>query len=231
MECAACLITLLTDLAPEPRISGVYWLCVSPNVYSMLIAFVFKLQLENCIQTQFASNLHQIIDITWWFLATLEFQIRFRGIISIHINRNSIYKLDCVVKLVSIVRRPVQPRQVTLLTPSPGATLYTAVWSWTGCDEQIINIRIKSHDVQMKINLWCSEIPTNWYPKSNFLMREIRHSLWRRHHLCWTDCYSSSVCWNIKVRTLPFIFQILFHFFWEFSILMFKAVNIENQCH
>ena len=123
MECAACLITLLTDLAPEPRISGVYWLCVSPNVYSMLIAFVFKLQLENCIQTQFASNLHQIIDITWWFLATLEFQIRFWGIISIHINRNSIYKLDCVVKLVSIVRRPVQPRQVTLLTPSPGATL------------------------------------------------------------------------------------------------------------
>ena len=166
MECAACLITLLTDLAPEPRISGVYWLCVSPNVYSMLIAFVFKLQLENCIQTQFASNLHQIIDITWWFLATLEFQIRFRGIISIHINRNSIYKLDCVVKLVSIVRRPVQPRQVTLLTPSPGATLYTAVWSWTGCDEQIINIRIKFHDVQMKIKLWWSEIPTKWYPKS-----------------------------------------------------------------
>ena len=82
-----------------------------------------QITLENCIQTQFASNLHQIIDITWWFLATLEFQIRFWGIISIRINRNSIYKLDCVVKLVSIVRRPVQPRQVTLLTPSPGATL------------------------------------------------------------------------------------------------------------
>ena len=65
MECAACLITLLTALAPEPRISGVYWLCVSPNVYSMLIAFVFKLQLENCIQIQFASNLHQIMDIIW----------------------------------------------------------------------------------------------------------------------------------------------------------------------
>lgn len=45
-----------SSLAPELRISGVYWLCVSPNVYSMLIAFVFKLHWR----IAYKHNLHQI---------------------------------------------------------------------------------------------------------------------------------------------------------------------------
>ena len=70
-----CRVSDHTLTPPEPHISGVYWRVVSLNVYSMLIAFVLKLRLENCIQIQFASNLHQIMDLLGWFLATIEFQI------------------------------------------------------------------------------------------------------------------------------------------------------------
>ena len=70
-----CRVSDHTLTPPEPHISGVYCRVVSLNVYSMLIAFVLKLRLENCIQIQFASNLHQIMDLLGWFLATIEFQI------------------------------------------------------------------------------------------------------------------------------------------------------------
>ena len=142
VECAACWITLHS--APEPHISGVCWQVVSLNVYSMLIAFVLKLRLENCIQIQFASNLHQIMDHLWWFLATFvsDIQILFDLEVSFPSswNINSIYKLGCVVKLGSIVRRPASRDKSHFLLRSPGARRQAAALTVReSCEHSDIN--------------------------------------------------------------------------------------------